>query len=91
MLRVDPCVEVCVVMRVQRRLIMIVRSKGRYHPSVEIENEMNVSLEPEEMAEEENFIVRFVRELNTNTILPFFSNYGQFRSINIRYRENPQG
>lgn len=42
------------------------------------------------MEEEANWIVRFVREVNTNTLLPFFTNYSQFRSINIRYRDNPQ-
>ena len=75
----------------ERRVVMVARSKGRYHHSVEMENEMNASLEPEEMGEEEGCIVRFMRTVNTNTILPFFSNYGQFRSINIRYRDNPQG
>ena len=70
---------------------MVARSKGRYHPSIEVENEMNASLEPEELVEEEaNWIVRFVREVNTNTLLPFFTNYSQFRSINIRYRDNHQ-
>ena len=70
---------------------MVARSKGRYHPSIEVENEMNASLEPEELVEEEaNWILRFVREVNTNTLLPFFTNYSQFRSINIRYRDNPQ-
>ena len=76
---------------VKGRVVMVARSKGRYHPSIEVENEMNASLEPGELVEEEaNWIVRFVREVNTNTLLPFFTNYSQFRSINIRYRDNPQ-
>lgn len=91
MLRADSRLEVGVLACVKGRVVMVARSKGRYHPSIEVENEMNASLEPGELVEEEeNWIVRFVREVNTNTLLPFFTNYSQFRSINIRYRDNPQ-
>ena len=70
---------------------MVVRAKGRYHPSITIEEDMNVSAEFVGMMEEsESAVMRAIRRWNANYLLPFFSNYGQFRTINIRYRESNQ-
>ena len=90
-LRADSRIEVGVERRVKGRIAMVVRAKGRYHPSITIEEDMNASAEFVGMMEEsESAVMREIRRWNANYLLPFFSNYGQFRTINIRYRESNQ-